>query len=211
MFFSLLKKLMADGRLLTDSDRVHITSVQPSCSKTNAYSNAASFKNLYRSLAEKCPALISVFSKISPSPFCAALSFATHFAGSQYCTRGSHSPPVASTAGYTCGTTLSYGEYDSMYSWNSSSLGFPHSAYSATVSGIVGSDMVFMTSTKGTSATAARKRCGARLRTAPMRRPPAERPQMASLEGEVAWRVEVRWVAHAMKSVKVLRLVRNLP
>lgn len=37
-------------------------------------------------------------------------SFATHFMGSQYCTRGSKSPAVTRSAGYRCLTTFSMGE-----------------------------------------------------------------------------------------------------
>src|SRR5659263_637298 len=60
-----------------------------------------------------------------------------------------------------------------MYSYSSFFAGFPHSSYSPTVSGSVGSLIVLRTSTNGTFATTAWKRSGRMFVTAPMRRPPA--------------------------------------
>ena len=65
----------------------------------------------------------------------------------------------------------------------SGSLGLPHSSYSATVRGRVASSMVFMMSTKGTWERTTRKRSGRMLVTAPMSRPPALPPSMATRAG----------------------------
>jgi hypothetical protein len=54
-----------------------------------------------------------------------------------------------------------------MYDAYGSSRGSPHSSHSVTVSGSVGSLMVLTMSTKGTSATAARKRSGRIVMQAP--------------------------------------------
>ena len=78
-----------------------IKPVQPNCSATNAYSIERSSINLYRSDAEKCPELMSVLSSIGTElSFCASRNLATHFAGSQYGTRGSLRPAVMSRLGY---------------------------------------------------------------------------------------------------------------
>jgi len=78
-----------------------IKSAQPNCSATKAYSIERSSINLYRSDAEKCPELMSVLSSIGTElSFCASRNLATHFAGSQYGTRGSLRPAVMSRLGY---------------------------------------------------------------------------------------------------------------
>lgn len=55
------------------------------------------------------------------------------------------------------------------------------SSHSITVSGMVSSMMVVSTSTKGTPMMTPLNRSGRMLVTAPMSRPPAERPSMHSL------------------------------
>jgi len=57
-----------------------------------------------------CPERICVFNTTGLEPVSSVRSLATHFAGSQYETRGSFKPPVASKAGYAAACTLSYGE-----------------------------------------------------------------------------------------------------
>src|SRR3954469_1804673 len=70
--------------------------------------------------------------------------------------------------------------------------------------------MVVRQSTNGTSATTTRNSSGRRLVTAPMRRPPALPPRIASCPG-VVQPCSTRWSAQATKSVKVLRLCSSLP
>src|ERR1700681_1772400 len=70
--------------------------------------------------------------------------------------------------------------------------------------------MVVSASTNGTCATAHAKRSGRMFTTAPMSRPPALRPRIASRLGFVKPSSTSR-SAHAMKSVNVLALWRNLP
>ena len=69
--------------------------------------------------------------------------------------------------------------------------------------------MVLITSTKGTWERTARKRSGRMLVTAPISRPPAEPPSMASARGRRSRGGECSTAA--MKSVKVLSLSSILP
>ena len=55
-------------------------------------------------------------------------------------------------------------------------IGFPHSGHSGGVNGKVSSDIVFRTSTNGTTAMIAAKRSGRIFVIAPITMPPAERP-----------------------------------
>ena len=63
-----------------------------------------------------------------------------------------------------------------MYSNAAFSFGLPHSMYSLVVNGKLASSIVFRTSTNGTCATAALKRSGLMLTTAPINKPPALPP-----------------------------------
>src|SRR5713226_2322103 len=63
------------------------------------------------------------------------------------------------------------------------------------------SSIVVRVSTKGTCATAQAKRSGRALRTAPISRPPALRPRMASFRGFV-YPSSISSVAHAMEWYK---------
>src|SRR5690606_34414589 len=113
--------------------------------------------------------------------------------------------------GYGRSATFSYGAYDFMYAYTSAdSSGLPHSSHSVTVSGSDGSSMELSGSTNGTSATMPANSSGAMFATAPMSRPPAEPPRATVRSGEVQ-PVLARCRAHAMKSVKVLRLASSLP
>src|SRR5450756_3105708 len=67
---------------------------------------------------------------------------------------------MTSIAGYAPFLRFSYGLYVLMVSYSSFFAGLPHSSYSPTVSGRVGSLIVFRTSTNGTWATTAWKRSG---------------------------------------------------
>src|SRR2546430_2165131 len=70
-----------------------------SCANTNVVTNASSRQPSYRPDGPACPAPIWVLSRIGRSPWAVARSLATHFAGSQYDTRGSLRPAVTSSAG----------------------------------------------------------------------------------------------------------------
>src|SRR4051812_1248027 len=109
-----------------------------------------------------------------------ARSRATHLAGSQYITCESLYDDFTSMAGYALAATLSWGEYCRMYLNSAAFLGLPHSSNSPVVNGSDSSSMVLSTSTKGTQATTAWNRSGRRLVTAPIKRPPALPPPMAS-------------------------------
>ena len=69
-----------------------------------------------------------------------------------------------------------------------------------TVSGRVSSSIVVRQSTKGTSATMARKSSGAALATAPMSSPPADPPPRHEPVGARSSRSSTRWRAQATKS-----------
>ena len=70
--------------------------------------------------------------------------------------------------------------------------------------------MVFIKSTKGTPAIAHLNSWGAMLSTAPMRRPPAERPVVPSCDAVVT-PDSIKCSAHDTKSVKVFFFLRYLP
>src|SRR5215468_4750641 len=98
-----------------------------------------------------------------------------------------------------------------MYSYASAdSSGLPHSSHSVTVSGSDGSRIEVSTSTNGTCATIPYTDDGARLATAPISSPPADPPRATILSAVVKPEL-TRNVAHAMKSVNVLRLCMSLP
>ena len=59
---------------------------------------------------------------------------------------------------------------------NSFSFGFPHSSYSPVVNGMLSSNIVVSTSTKGTEATIPLNNSGAKLITEPINKPPADPP-----------------------------------
>ena len=81
---------------------------------------------------------------------------------------------------------------------------------SPVVSGRVSSSMVLTTSTNGTSATTALKSSGRWLTTAPISRPPALPPSIASCSGVVRPRA-ISASAQAMKSSKVVGFFAILP
>src|SRR5712692_3001418 len=87
-----------------DQGDIHAT---PSWSMTNAITQASSRQDSYRPDGPMWPAPIWVLSRTGRSPRFNARSLATHFAGSQYETRGSLRPAVASTAGYSACRRLS--------------------------------------------------------------------------------------------------------
>src|SRR2546427_8775541 len=78
-----------------------------SWSTTKAETNASSRHDSYRPEGPEWPDPRSVFRRIGRALSVAERSFATHLAGSQYGTRGSLKPAVASTAGYVVRWTLS--------------------------------------------------------------------------------------------------------
>ena len=86
----------------------------------------------------------------------------------------------------------------------------PHSGHSGGVSGRVGSDIVFSTSTNGTAAAMPAQRSGRRFSTAPISMPPAE-PPCATIRPGSACPPSIRRSAQAMKSVKLLVLRAPLP
>src|SRR5712664_2114475 len=98
-------------------------------------------------------------------------SFATYLAGSQYITWESLYEERTSIVGYARAVTLSYGLYCFMYRYSSGFFGLPHSSNSMTVRGRDSSNMVLITSTKGTYVTTAWNRSGRRLVTAPIQQP----------------------------------------
>src|SRR5712664_1640240 len=129
-------------------------------------------------------------------------SFATYLAGSQYITWESLYEERTRIVGYARAVTLSYGLYCFMYRYSSGFFGLPHSSNSMTVRGRDSSNIVLITSTKGTYVMTMWNRSGRRFVTAPINSPPALPPMIArrSFEAEPS---ETRYSAEEMKSVKV--------
>ena len=86
----------------------------------------------------------------------------------------------------------------------------PHSSYSVTVSGRLGSDIVLRTSTKGTKATTVVNKSGRIFITAPMRSPPALPPEIATFAAE-QYLCAMRNSVQRIKSVNEFFLFSNFP
>src|SRR6202789_1475169 len=97
-----------------------------------------------------------------------------------------------------------------MYSNAACSFGFPHSSYSATVSGSVASSIVFITSTNGTCDSTTRNSSGRIFTTAPISKPPALPPSIATRFGS-PYPSRTRNSVASIKFVNVLRFSIILP